>query len=87
MEFEKLLELIPARWLGKIEDFIDGLQGDNKVVEIVLGVGRNIEVRWRAVLKGGLKKADVLDTKLTIDDVEEVYDRPGNTLLQVISRV
>ncbi|CAE7605087.1 ycf45 [Symbiodinium natans] len=76
-EFEKLITLLPEAPLKKVRDFIGQKVGDGNVVEIVLGVGRDIEIRWRSLLEGGLKKATVQSTELFSRDISEVIDRIG----------
>ncbi|CAE7698383.1 ycf45 [Symbiodinium sp. CCMP2456] len=77
-EFEKLITLLPEGQLKKVREFINGLDGSNNVVEIVLGVGRNIEVRWRALLQGGLRKAAIADSLISRQHIDEIVcDRIG----------
>ena len=64
-EFEKLIALLPESQVEKVCEFINGLDGSSNVVEIVLGVGRDIEIRWRSVLEGGLRKVAIADTLIS----------------------
>ena len=77
-EFEKLVTLLPEAQLKKVREFINGLDGSSNVVEIVLGVGRDIEIRWRVLLEGGLRKAAIANTPISREHIEEIVcDRIG----------
>ncbi|CAE7729277.1 ycf45 [Symbiodinium necroappetens] len=77
-EFEKLITLLPEAQLKKVREFINGLDGSSNVVEIVLGVGRDIEIRWRALLEGGLRKAAIANTPISREHIDEIVcDRIG----------
>ncbi|CAE7658154.1 ycf45 [Symbiodinium sp. CCMP2592] len=77
-EFEKLITLLPESPLKNVREFINGLEGSSNVVEIVLSVGRDIEIRWRSVLEGGLRKAAIADTLISRKHIHKIVcDRIG----------
>ena len=71
------MRLLPEPELQEVRNFIRQISDDGSVVEIVLGVGRNIEVRWRAVLEGVLKKDSVPNTELSEQKIKKVVDAIG----------
>jgi len=71
----QLLPLLPDPVRKDVKDHM--LQQDGFLIEVVLGIGRSAEVRWRDLQQATLKVAYVGNDSLTQSDISSVVDKLG----------